>query len=151
MSHINGHIIHPFSTFSFLFLIFFLINFQTYCYTFSNFSPPFYLFISLLLSTLISFFLYPFIFLYFLLFLFPTSYYKFTILFSILFIVFSHTKCYFSLFLSLILHTQKIIFLSFSFSFFFFIFGEFFNIFFLHLYFRLINFWYYLELYFGLM
>ena len=81
--------------FNILFLIFnsfFLINFSTYCYTFSNFSPLFYLFFSQLLSTLISHFLYPFIFLNFLLFLFPSSYYKFTILFSILFIVFLHKK-----------------------------------------------------------
>ena len=80
--------------------------------------PSFYLFISPLLSTLISFFLYPFIFFYFLLFLFLFSYDKFPILFSILFIVFSHTKCYLShsLFLSLIFHTQKFIYLPLSLS-----------------------------------
>ena len=101
LSHISGHIIHQFSTFSLLFLtLFFHINFPTYCYTFSNFSPSFYLFISPLLSTLISLFLYPFIFLYFWLFLFPYSYYKFTILSLILYIVFLHTKCSFSLSLS---------------------------------------------------
>ena len=108
LSYINSHIIHPFSILSLLFLIliFFLIDFPTYYHCFANISPPFYLFISLLLSTLISFFLYPFIFLYFLLFLFPTSYYKFTVLFSILFIVFSHTKCYFSLSLFHSPHTK---------------------------------------------
>ena len=90
LSHINDHIIHLFPTF---FLIFFLINFSTYCYTFSNFSSSFYLFISPLLYTLISLFFYLFIFLYFLLFLFPSSYYKFTILFFIPFIGFSHRKC----------------------------------------------------------
>ena len=56
---------------SLLFLTFFLINFSTYYYTFSNFSPHFYLFIFPLLYTLISLFLYFFIFLYFWLFLFP--------------------------------------------------------------------------------
>ena len=34
------HIIHPCPTFSLLFLTFFFINFSTYYYTFSNFSPP---------------------------------------------------------------------------------------------------------------
>ena len=79
------------------------INFPTYCYTFTNFLPPgpFYLFIFPLLSTLILLFLYLFIILYFRLFLFPSSYYKFTILFSILLIVFSHIKDYYSLSLSL--------------------------------------------------
>ena len=72
-----------------LIFIFFLINFPTYCYTLSNFFHKFYIFISSLLSTLISHLLYPFIFLDFLLFSFPSSYYKFTILFSILFIIFS--------------------------------------------------------------
>ena len=92
--------------FNILFLIFnsfFLINFSTYCYTFSNFSPLFYLFFSQLLSTLISHFLYPFIFLNFLLFLFPSSYYKFTILFSILYIVFSHTRLFLSHYFRLII------------------------------------------------
>ena len=78
---------------------------------FSNFSHHFYLFISLLLSTLISLFLYPFIFLYFLLFLFPSSYYKFTIIFSIILIVF-HIQNVISLFVSLVFHIQKVIFLS---------------------------------------
>ena len=106
-----------------LIFIFFLINFPTYCYTLSNFFYPFYLFISPLLSTLISHLLYPFIFLDFLLFLFPSSYYKFTILFSILFIIF---------------FTHKRLFLS---HFFFFHFWEgFLNIFFLYLYFMLMNF-----------
>ena len=41
LNHINSHIIHPFSIF---YLFFFLINLLTYCYTFSNFSPPFYIF-----------------------------------------------------------------------------------------------------------
>ena len=81
--------------------IFFLIHFPTYCYIFSNFSLPFYLFIPPLLSILISLFIYLFIFFYFLSFLFPSSYYKFTILFPILYIVFSHTKGYLSLSLSL--------------------------------------------------
>ena len=92
--------------FNILFLIFnsfFLINFSTYCYTFSNFSPLFYLFFSQLLSTLISHFLYPFIFLNFLLFLFPSSYYKFTILFSILYIVFSYTRLFLSHYFRLII------------------------------------------------
>ena len=83
-----SHIIHPFSTFSLLFLFIF-INFPTYCYTLSNFFHKFYIFISSLLSTLISHLFYPFIFLDFLLFLFPSSYYKYTILFSILFKKFS--------------------------------------------------------------
>ena len=57
-----------------------IINFPTYFYTFFSLSPPFYLFIFLLLSTLISLFFYPFIvFFYFLLFLFLSSYYKFAI------------------------------------------------------------------------
>ena len=81
--------------------IFFLINFLTYFYNFSNFFTPFYIFISPLLSNLISLFLYLFIFLYYLVFLFPSSYYNFTILFSILFIIFSHTKCFLSHSLSL--------------------------------------------------
>ena len=102
LKHINDYIIHQFSTFSLFFqTLFFLLNFPTYYYTFSNFSPLLYIFISPLLSILISFFLYHFIFFYFWLFLFPTSYYKFTILFLILHIVFPHTKCYLSLSLSL--------------------------------------------------
>ena len=134
---------HPpiFNILSLIFNSFFLINFPTYCYNFSNFSPLFYIFISLPLFTLISIFFYPFIFLYFLLFLFLSSYYKFTIFFSIELIVFSHTKCYFSPSLSLslshphthIFYTHKFISLSFLFS----SFGGFF---FLHLYFRLMNF-----------
>ena len=56
-----------------------------------SFSLP-YLFIFPLPSTLISFFLFPFIFLYFCLFLFTSSYYKFVIISSILYIVFSHQK-----------------------------------------------------------
>ena len=58
-----------------------IVNFPTYFYTFFSLSPPFYLFIFLLLSTLISLFFYPFIvyFFYFLLFLFLSSYYKFAI------------------------------------------------------------------------
>ena len=96
--------------------------------------PSFYLFISPLLSTLLSFFLYPFNFLYFLLFLFFFSYDKFSILFSILFIVFSHKMLFisFSLPLSHFPHTKSYLspFLSLSLSlslsnFFFFIFGEF--------------------------
>ena len=82
-------------------------------------------FSSLLLSTLISLFLYPFIFLYFLLFLFPSSCYKFTILFSILFIVFLHKK-------------KKVI--SHSHFFFFSFLVDFLKIIFLHLYFTLMNF-----------
>ena len=70
LNQINSYIIHPFSTF-FCQFFFFHINFTTYCYTFSNFFPPFYLFIFLLLSTLISLFLYPFIFHYFWLYLIP--------------------------------------------------------------------------------
>ena len=61
-----------FHTFSIINHFFFLsthhlpiINFWTYFYKFSNLSPPFYLFISPLLSTLISLFHYPFIFLIF--------------------------------------------------------------------------------------
>ena len=90
------------------------INFPTYCYTFTNFLPPgpFYLFIFPLLSTLILLFLYLFIILYFWLFLFLSSYYKFTVLFSVLLIVFSHIKDYFSLSLSNIFHTEKVISLS---------------------------------------
>ena len=99
LSHINSHIIYSFSTFSFIFKFFVHFNLPTYCYTFSNFSPPFYPFISLLLSTLISLFLNSFIFFYFWFFLFPSFYYKFTIFYHILYIIFSHTKGYFSPFL----------------------------------------------------
>ena len=74
----------------------FLINFSTYCYTFSNFFPLFYMFISPLLSTLKSLFLYPFIFLYFWLFLFSSSYYKFTFLFPILHSFPTHNKLFLS-------------------------------------------------------
>ena len=105
---------------------FYLVNFLTYRYTFSNFSSPFYLFITPLLSTLVSLFHYQFIFLYFLLFLFSSSYYKFTILFFILFIIFFlPTKGSLSLSLSLShththTHTHT--------HFFFFIFGGFYYI-----------------------
>ena len=105
--------------------IFYRINFLTYCYTFSNYSSPFYLLITPLSSTLLSLFHYQFIFLYFLLFLFSSSYYKFTILFFILFIIFFlHTKGSLSLSLSLShthTHTHT--------HFFFFIFGGFYYIF----------------------
>ena len=121
LSHINGYIIHLFSTFSLSFLfIFYLINFTTYCYTFKisiifTFSyPDYYL-------SWYHFFLIPLSSFIFLFFLFLTSYYKFTILFYILFIDFFHTQKVLSLSLSL----------SFSVEFF---------IFFLYLYFRLMNF-----------
>ena len=74
--------------------------FITISYIFTLFPPSFHPFIFPLLTTLISLLIYPFIFLYFWLFLFSSSYYKFPILSHILCIVFSHTKCYFSLFLS---------------------------------------------------
>ena len=49
LNNINGHIIHLFSTLSLLFLIlFFLINFSTYFYIFSNFS--FFFFLKLFIS-----------------------------------------------------------------------------------------------------
>ena len=119
----NSHIIHPFSTFSLIFNFFFflfLLNFSTYCYTFSNFLPPFYLFIKNTTIYLnITFSLSIYLPLFFFLFLFPSS---FTIFFSILFIVFSHTIGYFSL------------------SFFFFSYLVDFIIFFFHYYFRLMNF-----------
>ena len=72
-----------------------IVNFPTYFYTFFSLSPPFYLFIFLLLSTLISLFFYPFI----VFFIFYSSYsYPLTInLQFTLCIVFPHTKCYFSL------------------------------------------------------
>ena len=99
LSHINDHVIHSFSTFFLVFLIiFFLLISQLIVilsltflllFTFSSLSTTIYLNIAFPLS------------LYFLAFLIHSSYYKFTILFSILFIVFSHTKGYFSLFLSL--------------------------------------------------
>ena len=57
LSKINSYIIHPFSTYVYIYIyiyIFFHINFPTYCYTFSNFFPPFYIFIFLLLSTLVT-------------------------------------------------------------------------------------------------
>jgi len=88
LSHISSHIIHLFSTFFFNFFFFPLLISQlivivspTYCYTFS-FPNSFYL---------------P----YFWLFLFPSSYYEFTVLSLILYIVFPLTKCYFPLFLFL--------------------------------------------------
>ena len=111
---------------------FYLVNFLTYCYTFSNFSSLFYLFITPLLSTLLSLFHYQFIFLYFLIFLFSSSYYKFTILFFILFIIFFlHTKGSLSLSLS---HTHTHTHTFFS------SFLVDFIIFFLHFYFNLMNF-----------
>ena len=73
----------------------FLINFQLIVIFFQTFPPPYFLFISPLLTILVSLFLYSFIFLYFWLFLFPSSSYKFQILSSILCIVFPYTKCYF--------------------------------------------------------
>ena len=79
-----------------------------------TFPPPFYLFIFPLLSTLISLFLYSFTFLNFLHFLFPSSYCKSTILFSILFIIFFTHKM-FSLSLSLSLSHFLWILLYFSF------------------------------------
>ena len=87
-----------------------------------SFSLP-YLFIFPLPSTLISFFLFPFIFLYFCLFLFTLFYYKFVTISSILCIVFSHKKKLFSL--SLFLNFLV----------------DFFLLFFLHLYFKLIIFY----------
>ena len=100
LSHINGYIIYLFSTFSLSFLfIFYLINFTTYCYAFKisiifTFSyPDYYL-------SWYHFFLIPLSSFIFLFFLFLTSYYKSTILFSILFIdFFTHKR--FSLSLSL--------------------------------------------------
>ena len=99
---------------SLLFLILLLlINFLTYCYTFSNFSPPFYIFISLLLFTLISLFLYLPLFIYFATLYLPLSSFIFyfsysppltiNLQFSSLFYsyFFSHIKCYLSLSLSL--------------------------------------------------
>ena len=96
-SHQRSH--HPliFNVLSLISNFFVHFNLLTYCYTFSNFSPPFYTFISLLLSILISLFLYLFIFLYFWLFLFLSFYYKFAILYLILYIIFPHTTNYFSL------------------------------------------------------
>ena len=130
LNHISNYIIHLFSTISLLFLtIFLLINLPKYCYTISNLSPPFYLFISPLLFTLILLFLYPFIFLYFFLFLFSPFYYKFSVLLhSMHSFPNSHTKR-FSLF-----SLSKFFFFIFCFFFCFYIF------FILHLYFRLINF-----------
>ena len=88
LSHISIH-----------FIIFFLSNFPIIVfniyffniYTLQPFTLP-YLFISPLLSTLISFFHFPFIFLYFCLFLFTPSYYKFVPISSILCIVFPKKK-----------------------------------------------------------
>ena len=57
-----------------------IINFSTYFYTFSNFPLSFYLFISPLLSTLMSPFLYHLSSFYFWLFLYLSSYNKFAIL-----------------------------------------------------------------------
>ena len=76
------------------FLFFFLIS-QLIVILFLTFPLPFYLCKSprvFLFLFLISLFLYFFIFLYFLIFVFPFSYYKFTIIFPILYIVFLHTK-----------------------------------------------------------
>ena len=94
-----NYIIHQFSTFSYLiFNIFFLINFPTYCSTLSNFSHLFtFSYLTTIYLNII--FLLSFIFLYFWFFLFPSFYYKFTIFYHILYIIFSHTKGYFSPFL----------------------------------------------------
>ena len=83
-----------------IFNILFLISFSTYYYIFLNFSHPFYLFISPLLSALISLFLYPFIFFYFLLSYFPplTINLQFSFPFYLLFF---HTQNVISLSLSL--------------------------------------------------
>ena len=82
---------------TFFFLIFTLLQPFSLPYLFISplllqlFSISF-IFISLLPSTLISFFLFSFIFFYFCFFLFTHFYYKFFIIFSILFIVFTHKK-----------------------------------------------------------
>ena len=76
LSHISGHIIYLFPTIA-------IHYFKPQC--------PFYLFISALLSTLMSLFIYPFLFLLFLLFLSPFYYSKYVILSPILYI-FSHMK-----------------------------------------------------------
>ena len=76
LSHISGHIIYLFPTIA-------IHYFKPQC--------PFYLFISPLLSTLLSLFIYPFLFLLFSLFLAPFYYYKYVILSPILYI-FSHMK-----------------------------------------------------------
>ena len=75
MSHISGHIIYLFPISLHYFQPLFL----------------FYLFISLLFSTLMSLFIYPFLFLLFWLFLSPFYYYKYVILSPFLYI-FSHMK-----------------------------------------------------------
>ena len=94
--HQRSHHSLIFNILSLIFNSFFPYHFSNLL--FFNFSHPFYLFISLLLSTLISLFLYLFILLLFFS-LFSSPYYKFTIFFFflILYIVFPHTKCYFSL------------------------------------------------------
>ena len=109
-----SHIIHLFSIFSlifnFFFLIFqlFVILFLTFLLSFTFSSPTTnYLNITFPLSLYFPLFLF---------FLFSSSYYKFTILFSILLMVFSHTKCSFSLFLSRFPQTKSY----FSLSYFFF-------------------------------
>ena len=89
--HQRSHHSLIFNILSLIFNSFFPYHFSNLL--FFNFSHPFYLFISLLLSTLISLFFYLFILLFF--FLFSSPYYKFTIFFFILYIVFPHTKCYF--------------------------------------------------------
>ena len=116
----------------YLFLIFTLLQPFSLSYHFisplllQSFSLP-YLFISTLPSTLISLFLFPFIFLYFCLFLFTPSYYKFVTISFILCKVFPHKKKRFPLSLSLSLSLNFLV--------------DFYFLFFLHLYFKLIIFY----------
>ena len=117
--HQRSHHSLIFNILSLIFNSFFPYHFSNLL--FFNFSHPFYLFISLLLSTLISLFLYLFILLLFFS-LFSSPYYKFTIFF------FFDSIHSFS--------THKMLFLSLI----FFPFWWILKLFFLHLYFTLINF-----------
>ena len=114
------------STYFYHFSLIFYSSSLLICTLLLHFLWPFSLpFISLLLSTLMSFVLNPSLFLLFWLFLSPTSYYKFDSLTCTLYIFSPHKKVYYSLS---------------RFFFFFLLFLVDFFFFFLYLYFRLMNF-----------
>ena len=118
------------------FYFYFLIDFLTYYYTFSNFSHLFYFFIFPLLSALISLFFYPFIFFHFIAFLIPLILLQ---IYNSLSHFIHSSPTHKMLFLTLCLCVS----LCLSVSLFFFSFSilvDLFYIFFLHLYFTLMNF-----------
>ena len=113
----HGHTIHPFSTFSLLFLILFfplltsqlIILFLTFPLPFSFSSLHYYLFLYHFSSIPLSSFIFCFSY---------SPPLTINLQFSFHSIHnFSHIKCYFSLFPSLIFHTQKVISLSYFFHF----------------------------------